>query len=85
MMKRFLFTTAALLAATPAFAASSSSDGNAGLGLILIVMLIAGYFFPSIIAAFRSHKNTLAIFLLNLFLGWTGLGWLGALVWSAAN
>jgi len=32
------------------------------------------YLFPSIIAAFRGHHNTLAIFLLNLFLGWTGLG-----------
>lgn len=34
------------------------------------------------IAGARNHTNTLSIFLLNLFLGWTFLGWIGALVWS---
>jgi len=71
------------LAATPALAATSSSDGSAGMGLILILFMIACYFFPAIIAVCRGHHNTLAIFLLNLFLGWSGLGWIGALVWAA--
>jgi len=31
----------------------------------------------------RSHHNAATIFLLNLFLGWTFLGWVIALVWSA--
>ena len=53
------------------------------IALVLIAVMIAGYFFPSIIAACRSHHNTLAIFLLNLFLGWSVLGWVGALVWAA--
>ena len=85
-MKRSLLVTAIVLAATPALAASSSSnDGSAVGALILILILIAGYFFPSIIAVFRGHHNTLAIFLLNLFLGWSGLGWIGALVWAATT
>jgi hypothetical protein len=40
------------------------------------------YFLPAIIAAVRSKRDTLAIFLLNLFLGWTFVGWIVALVWA---
>jgi hypothetical protein len=81
-MKRSLLIAAGIvLAATPAFA--SSSGGDPAMGLIIIGITLAGYFFPSIIAVTRGHHNALAIFLLNLFLGWTGLGWLGALIWAA--
>jgi hypothetical protein len=41
------------------------------------------YFLPSIVALARSKRNTLSIFLLNLFLGWTLIGWVVALVWAA--
>ena len=40
------------------------------------------YFLPSIIALARSKRNTLSIFFLNLFLGWTLVGWVVALVWA---
>jgi hypothetical protein len=43
------------------------------------------YFLPSIIAVARSKRDTLAIFLLNLFLGWSVIGWVVALVWAAKN
>jgi serine/threonine protein kinase len=33
-------------------------------------------------ASARSKRNTLAIFLLHLFLGWTLVGWIVALVWA---
>ena len=51
------------------------------LWLILILLL---YFLPTFIAFGRSepHKNRFAILILNLFLGWSGLGWIAALVWS---
>ena len=49
-----------------------------GLGTVL-------YFLPSIIALARSKRDTLAIFLLNLFLGWSVIGWVVALVWAAKN
>ena len=41
------------------------------------------YFLPSIIALARSKRDLLAIFLLNLFLGWSIIGWIVALVWAA--
>jgi hypothetical protein len=54
-----------------------------GLLEILLVVLIFGfYFLPTLIAFLRQHKNKLAIFLLNLLLGWTVLGWVVSLVWS---
>jgi hypothetical protein len=37
---------------------------------------------PTIIALARRRHNTLAIFLLNFFLGWTFVGWVVSLVWS---
>ncbi|MGA7754708.1 MAG: superinfection immunity protein [Candidatus Sulfotelmatobacter sp.] len=43
------------------------------------------YFLPSIIALARNKRDTLAIFLLNLFLGWSVIGWIVALVWAAKH
>ena len=36
---------------------------------------------PAAIAYRRNHRGMLAIVMLNLLLGWTGIGWLGALAW----
>ncbi|MBF8805379.1 superinfection immunity protein [Pseudomonas asiatica] len=52
---------------------------------VMKVMLVALYFLPMIIAWSRGHHNKAPIFLLNLFLGWTGLGWLAALIWSVSS
>lgn len=51
--------------------------------LLLLLALLSLYFLPTGVAMQRHHHQTLAIGILNLFLGWTGLGWIGALVWSA--
>lgn len=40
------------------------------------------YFVPVIVAYVRKHKNIVAITILTIFLGWSFLGWLGALLWS---
>lgn len=48
-----------------------------GLGIPFVM-----YFLPSIIALVRSKRDILAIFLLNLFLGWSVIGWIVALVWA---
>jgi hypothetical protein len=84
-MKRSLLAAAALLTAIPALAGSLNFLGIDGHVSFFSLIVIACYFFPSIIGAFRKHHNLLAIFLLNLFLGWSGLGWIGALVWAATT
>lgn len=43
------------------------------------------YFLPSIIAAFRAKPHWFGIFILNLLLGWTIIGWIVALVWSLTS
>lgn len=49
----------------------------------LLILILGGlYFLPFIIALSRDRKNTAAIFLLNLFLGWSLIGWVVALIWS---
>lgn len=61
-------------------------DGAAALvGLIVIGILLALYFLPSLVAAMRHHRQAVAIFMLNIFLGWTLLGWVVALVWACMN
>ena len=57
-----------------------------GPGTIIVwAILLTFYFFPLIIAWRRDHRNTLAIGMLNLFLGWTLLGWIGALIWACTD
>ena len=73
----------AMLLATPALAGTASDGADAVVGLMAIGVLIGAHFLPTIIAVLRGHHNALAIFLLNLFLGWTILGWFGALIWAA--
>jgi hypothetical protein len=46
----------------------------------LIVMFGVVYFIPSMIGARK--RNAVPIFVLNLLLGWTFIGWVGALIWA---
>lgn len=61
------------------------SEGSETLAIIIFFVGVAIYFLPSFNASSRKHSNTSSIFLLNLFLGWTLLGWVAALVWSASS
>jgi hypothetical protein len=60
-------------------------DAGASWFIIFTVLGLAIYFLPTIIAMARGHKNTAAILVVNMFLGWTFLGWVGALAWSCTN
>lgn len=51
----------------------------------LVVIVIALYLIPGIIAYNKQKKNATAIFILNLLLGWTFLGWIIALIWALTN
>jgi hypothetical protein len=48
--------------------------------VLLCVLGFAVYFLPSFIA--WNKRNSGAIIALNIFLGWTFVGWVVALVWS---
>ena len=53
--------------------------------LIVILIVLAIYFLPAIIAMKRDKSNKNAILLLNLFLGWTFIGWVVALAWATMD
>lgn len=53
--------------------------------ILIIVVLLAIYFTPALVAAGRGHHQSLAIFMLNLLLGWTLLGWVAAIVWACTE
>ncbi|MET4207723.1 superinfection immunity protein [Bradyrhizobium sp. LA2.1] len=59
------------------------SLGTGAAGTVAWVVLLAIYFLPTIVAIVRHHHQTGAILLTNLLLGWTLLGWIAALIWSA--
>ena len=48
--------------------------GDGFLGLIFILLILALYFLPFIIALIRDVRNKTSVFFLNLFLGWTIIG-----------
>jgi len=50
--------------------------------ILFFAALAAIYLFPTWIAAHYRHHNAQAIFVLTLFLGWTILGWLIAMIWA---
>src|ERR1051325_5071725 len=56
----------------------------AGLGssLLILPLMAFVYFAPTLNAYKRGHRERTAIFVLNLLLGWTLLGWAAAWVWS---
>ena len=60
--------------------------GRFGIWEIAIILLIlpslAVYFVPTIIAILRRVRNIVGIIILNIFAGWTFVGWIIALVWS---
>jgi RsiW-degrading membrane proteinase PrsW (M82 family) len=50
--------------------------------IIAILVSIVVYFLPTIIALLRKKQNPLVVVLINIFLGWTFIGWIVALVMS---
>ncbi len=73
-----------LLVAADQAAAQSSVSGVSVILLTLLPILLAliVYFIPTVIAVRKQHTNKTAIILLNVFLGWTFIGWVVALIWS---
>lgn len=63
--------------------AATQNDGSS---VLVLLALIAGgfvaYFLPAFIARFRGHPSINSITIVNLFLGWSLIGWVIALAWS---
>lgn len=56
------------------------TNNNAiALGSLILFIL---YWIPTLVAWKRKHPDKISILVLNLFLGWSVLGWVISLVWS---
>jgi hypothetical protein len=64
----------------PVMLGGDRAELGAALGTPLLMQL---YMLPSIIAYSREHHQENAIAVLNVALGWSGIGWIAALIWSA--
>ena len=61
----------------------AGDDGAAG-GIVIAIILIV-YLLPSFVAYARKVPSKHAILALNIFLGWTLIGWVISLVWALKN
>lgn len=75
-------TSRPMAAATPAAISTSGSEPS-GLLWALILFGALLYLLPAFVASGRHHHQLAAIWILNIFLGWTLFGWVGALVWAS--
>jgi hypothetical protein len=68
---------------------SVSVDGATGPAIMLVTLFfvssIALYLLPGIIASIRGHRQQLAIWIIDILLGWTFIGWVVALVWACTT
>jgi hypothetical protein len=69
---------------------SNSTDTGQGLVGALIIFLMVCFclviwLIPALVASIRHHHNLGAIWCLTIFLGWTFIGWVIALVWAFTN
>ena len=70
-------------AAAPALAKGENYDTAMGFALALCFFLsFLFYIIPALIAWDRQHPDVRWIWALTLLLGWTGIGWLLALIWA---
>lgn len=54
--------------------------------ILIIIFIIIGlflYFIPAFVG--RNKRDSMGITLLNIFLGWSVLGWIGALIWAVTS
>lgn len=55
---------------------------------LLVLVICVGtvlYFLPWLIANNRNHQNSSGIFILNLLVGWTFIGWIAALIMACGE
>ncbi len=61
----------------------AQTDGDTALGILSILLFLvvgaAFYFIPTIAAFVKSTPNKMSVLVINLFLGWTFVGWVVAL------
>jgi hypothetical protein len=64
---------------------TSPDPGVPYFGLALVVLTLLIYFIPTLVSGARGCKAHGGIVVVNIFLGWTFIGWVVALAWAASG
>ncbi|MEU9622092.1 MULTISPECIES: superinfection immunity protein [unclassified Streptomyces] len=60
--------------------------GNLGpIAIVVALLLVVAYFVPAVVAFSRGMSNRGTVLVINLFLGWTVIGWIVALAMAAGS
>ena len=51
----------------------------------MLIIFCGLYLFPSFVAGIRGHHNVVSIVVINIFLGWTFVGWVIALAMACSH
>jgi hypothetical protein len=60
-------------------------NSGAIIGCLVLALALVAYISPVIVAAWRNCKAMGGILVVDLFLGWTFIGWVIALAWAASG
>lgn len=60
-------------------------SSGALIGALGLIVLLVAYFVPAFVAYSRGVPNKGSVFVINLFLGWTVVGWVVALAMAARS
>lgn len=52
--------------------------------LTIVALSVLAYFLPTVVATTRTPRKRAGPMVVNLFLGWTFLGWVAALAWAVS-
>ena len=85
MFSRLAATSIALAFAPSIAFAQGASPSFLQENRLAIAVLIFVYILPSWIAWSRKHGSKGSIIAVNILLGWTGIGWLVAFIWSLGS
>jgi Superinfection immunity protein/Short C-terminal domain len=58
---------------------------SVGIPVLFWLFFVALYCIPSLVAYNRDHPSKMGVLALNILLGWTFIGWLGAFIWSLSG
>lgn len=82
-MKKIIIAALVILLAFLGYAMLKSPDQSGELGNVFgAIVLFVLYFVPGLIASHRKHPQINSIVAVNIFLGWTLVGWVVALAMS---
>lgn len=69
----------------PVFSFSYSYAGDVIMIVLAALAALFLYMLPTMVAISRKHRNTAPIAVVNVFFGWTLIGFVGCLAWALIN